>query len=102
LGVGPLLADRERLTLRLERFRGLPRSRQDIADLAVGTGQYTLVVGVVVAKSLQDRQRPPELRNCSPEVALANPKSMTLDTGLPSWLSTRMFEGFKSRWMIPF
>ena len=27
---------------------------------------------------------------------------MTFGTGSPSWLSTRMFVGFKSRWMIPF
>ena len=37
-----------------------------------------------------------------PLVALARPKSITLGTGLPSWLSTRMFVGFRSRWMIPF
>ena len=35
-------------------------------------------------------------------MALASPKSMTLGTGTPSWLSTRMFVGFRSRWMIPF
>ncbi len=39
LGLGPLLADRERLMLRLERVRGLPRPRQDIADVAVDIGQ---------------------------------------------------------------
>ncbi len=38
LGLGPLLADRERLMLRLERVRGLPRARQDIADVAVDIG----------------------------------------------------------------
>ena len=40
--------------------------------------------------------------SCSPLVALARPKSITLGTGLPSWLSTRMFVGLRSRWMIPF
>ena len=29
--------------------------------------------------------------SCSPLVALASPKSITFGTGLPSWLSTRMF-----------
>ena len=27
---------------------------------------------------------------------------MTLGTGLPSWLSTRMLDGLRSRWMTPF
>ena len=40
--------------------------------------------------------------SCKPLVAFASPKSITFGTGLPSWLSTRMFPGFKSRWMIPF
>ena len=40
--------------------------------------------------------------SCKPVVAFARPKSITFGTGLPSWLSTRMFDGFKSRWMIPF
>ena len=35
-------------------------------------------------------------------VALATPKSITLGTGLPSCIATRMFVGFRSRWMIPF
>ena len=37
-----------------------------------------------------------------PLVALARPKSITLGTGLSSWASTRMLEGLRSRWMIPF
>ena len=40
--------------------------------------------------------------SCIPLVALARPKSITLGTGMPSWFSTRMFVGFRSRWMIPF
>ena len=35
-------------------------------------------------------------------VALATPKSMTLGTAAPSMTVTRMFEGLRSRWMIPF
>ena len=35
-------------------------------------------------------------------MALATPKSMTLGTGLSSWRVTRMLEGFRSRWMMPF
>ena len=35
-----------------------------------------------------------------PPVALARPKSITLGTGSSSWASTRMLEGFRSRWMI--
>jgi len=35
-------------------------------------------------------------------VALATPKSMIRGSGLPSTSLTRMFEGFKSRWMIAF
>jgi len=33
--------------------------------------------------------------NCSPPIALARPKSITLGTGLPSWLSTRMLLGLR-------
>jgi hypothetical protein len=35
-------------------------------------------------------------------VALAMPKSITFGTGFPSTSVTRMFVGFRSRWMIPF
>ena len=35
-------------------------------------------------------------------VALATPKSMTLGVGRPSTSVTNTFDGFKSRWMIPF
>jgi hypothetical protein len=35
-------------------------------------------------------------------VALAMPKSMTLGTGWPSKIVTRMFVGLRSRWMMPF
>ena len=37
-----------------------------------------------------------------PAVALAMPKSITLGTGTPSWMVTRMFEGLMSRCMTPF
>ena len=36
------------------------------------------------------------------EVALAKPKSMIRGTGLPSTSPTRMFVGFRSRWMMAF
>ena len=39
-------------------------------------------------------------RRCS--VALAIPKSITLGTGTPSCMVTMMFDGLRSRWMIPF
>ena len=35
-------------------------------------------------------------------VALATPKSITFGTGRPSYRATRTFDGFRSRWMIPF
>ncbi len=35
-------------------------------------------------------------------IALAMPKSMILGTGLPSCIVTSTFDGFTSRWMIPF
>jgi hypothetical protein len=35
-------------------------------------------------------------------VALAIPKSMTFGTGSPSISVTRMFDGFRSRWITPF
>ena len=35
-------------------------------------------------------------------MALATPKSITLGTGTPSCSVTRMLEGLRSRWMIPF
>jgi hypothetical protein len=35
-------------------------------------------------------------------VALASPKSMMRGTGLPSTSTTRMFAGFRSRWMMAF
>ena len=35
-------------------------------------------------------------------MALATPKSMTLGTGLPSYIVTRTLDGLMSRWMIPF
>ncbi len=37
-----------------------------------------------------------------PRVGVGRPKSITFGTGRSSWLSTRMFRGFRSRWMIPF
>jgi hypothetical protein len=62
-----------------------------------------------------NRQRPPEARAVLPKavnrlysvsrrplVALANLKSITFGTGSSSCKSTRMFEGFKSRWLIAF
>lgn len=36
------------------------------------------------------------------EIALAMPKSMLFGTGRPSCTATRMFEGVRSRWMMPF
>ena len=36
------------------------------------------------------------------EVAFAMPKSITFATGRPSCVATRMFDGFKSRWTMPF
>ena len=41
------------------------------------------------------------VRLCWP-VALAMPKSITLGTGVPSWSVIITFDGFRSRWMIPF
>ena len=41
-------------------------------------------------------------RSGSGPVALAMPKSITLGTGTPSMSVTRMFDGLRSRWMIPF
>jgi hypothetical protein len=38
----------------------------------------------------------------SPSVALAIPKSITLQTGAPSIVVTRTFDGLMSRWMMPF
>ena len=35
-------------------------------------------------------------------MALAIPKSITLGTGSPSCIVTRILEGLRSRWMIPF
>jgi len=35
-------------------------------------------------------------------MALAIPKSMTFGTGDPSCSVTSTFDGFRSRWMIPF
>ena len=35
-------------------------------------------------------------------IALATPKSITLGTGLSSYMVTRTFDGLMSRWMIPF
>jgi len=37
-----------------------------------------------------------------PPMAFATPKSMILGTAAPSMTVTRMFEGLRSRWMIPF
>ena len=34
--------------------------------------------------------------------ALATPKSITLATGLPSYIVTSTLDGLMSRWMIPF
>ena len=35
-------------------------------------------------------------------VALATPKSMIFGTGWPSYSATSTFDGFRSRWMMPF
>ena len=37
-----------------------------------------------------------------PSVALAMPKSITFGMGTPSWSVTRMLDGLRSRWMMPF
>jgi hypothetical protein len=39
--------------------------------------------------------------NC-PAVALATPKSMILGIGFPERVSTRILDGFRSRWIIAF
>ena len=38
----------------------------------------------------------------SPEVAFAIPKSITFGMATPSLTVTRIFEGFRSRWIMPF
>ena len=97
---------------RVERRRAGQQFVQDHAQ-GVDVGPRVDVHGVEgrllrghVQRRAQARCRTPVNSVCSvscrPVVALARPKSITLGTGLPSWLSTRMFDGFRSRWMMPF